>query len=432
MGDGLMGLAKLINSRRYQTIADQMVVSGSNFATGIILVRGLGLEQFGVFTVAYALILLANSIQLSYISSPMITLAALSETDTDRMHYLRGMYGIQVRFCLVCTAIAGIVAGYVVWARPKYHGAHVLPSFLLSLSFYLMQDWLRRYYFAAGKSIHSIWNDAISYLGQAVVLIWLWYAHRLTVNSAFWAMALTSAAAFLLGIAVERLGFNADEVREAWKRTRVISRDLAIANQLQWFVYQGAMLVGASVLGAEAAGSVRATQNVVGPVNVAYQAMENLVPLKAGEEMRRGGIHRVEKFLLRFGAKGFVALFVVFFGIALFSRSFLSFFYGRKVAVYTGILDLQMLYFLLLWPLRQYSYLFRTIGKTSAILMSSLIAAIVSLALIYPCVKSLNALGIMVAAVAGQIANLLYLVIAWMRTRNSLMNENNVPVLAES
>ena len=35
-------LTKLLHSRRNQTIADQIMVSGSNFATGVILVRGLG------------------------------------------------------------------------------------------------------------------------------------------------------------------------------------------------------------------------------------------------------------------------------------------------------------------------------------------------------------------------------------------------------
>ncbi len=319
-------LTKLLHSRRNQTIADQIMVSGSNFATGVILVRGLGLEQFGVFTVAYALILLGISLQLSFICSPMITLAALSEDGSTRARYLRGMFGVQLRFCAVVTVAVAIVSGAFLWFRPQFGGARLLPAFLLSVVFFLMQDWLRRYYFAAGKSQHSLWNDAISYIGQAVALLGLMLTHRLTVNTAFWSIAITSAAAFLLGEAFERIGYSKAEVRESWHQSRGLSRDLSIASQLQWLVYQGAMLIGAAVLGAEAAGSVRATQNIVGPVNVAYQAMENLVPLKAGEEMRRGGIRQVAKFLFRFGIKGFLVLSVLFLGIGLFARGLLSFF----------------------------------------------------------------------------------------------------------
>lgn len=424
-------LSNLLSRRRNQTIADQIIVSGSNFATGILLVRGLGLEQFGVFTVAYAVIQLANSIQLSFICSPMITLASLCEDGEPRARYMRGMFGVQLRFCALVTVATAIVCGIFLRFKPQVGGAQLLPAFLLSLVSFLMQDWLRRYYFAAGKSQHSVWNDVISYIGQAVLLVVLMVAHRLTVNTAFWSIAVTSAAAFLLGWAIERIGYSSAEMREAWRRSRGLSRDLALANQLQWVVYQGAMLIGASVLGAEAAGSVRATQNVVGPVNVAYQAMENIVPLRAGEEMRRGGIQQVARFLFRFGVAGFVVLSVLFLAIGLFSRDFLSFFYGHKVAVYGGVLDLQLVYFLLFWPLRQFNYLFRTINRTPALLIASLLAAVTSLVLIYPCVRSFQAMGIMIAAVAGQTVNLLYLMVVWMRFRSSIMMTEQAAAVAK-
>ena len=82
------------------------------------------------------------------------------------------------------------------------------------------------------------------------------------------------------------------------------------------------MLVGASVAGPQAAGGVRATQNVIGPVNIAFQALENIVPIRAAEEMRRGGIHQAARFLFRFGSAGFVALLVAFSAASLLSGRF--------------------------------------------------------------------------------------------------------------
>jgi len=175
------------------------------------------------------------------------------------------------------------------------------------------------------------------------------------------------------------------------------------------------MLIGAGMVGAQAAGGVRATQNIVGPVNVAYQAMENIVPLRAAEEMKRGGLERVSAFLLRFGSIGFVALFVFFAIAALFSRQFLTFFYGRQLHAYAAVLDLQMLYFLLTWPIRQVAFLFRTIKHTRPILIASIVASVVSLVLVYPAVRGFGAIGIMLAAVAAQVGNLGYMILAWMR-----------------
>ena len=235
------------------------------------------------------------------------------------------------------------------------------------------------------------------------------------MNTALWSIAITSGAAFALGILLERLGCTREETREAWSQATAISIDLGIANQLQWLVYQGAMLIGAGVVGAQAAGGVRATQNIMGPVNVAYQAMENIVPVRAAEEMKRGGIESVSAFLFRFGSIGFVALLVFFSLAALFSRQFLSFFYGRQLHAYAGVLDLQMLYFLLTWPIRQVSFFFRTIKHTRPILIGSLAAALVSLIAVYPAVRAFGAAGIMLAAVAAQMGNLVYMTLAWMR-----------------
>ena len=412
-------LQKFARGRSAQTIIDQILVSASNFLTGIILVRGLGLEAFGKFTIAYVILLLANSVQLSFISSPMITIGSLCATDDERRAFVRGVYGVQLIFCSIATvATVGATVIYMMIDRSGVPPRFVLP-FALAVALYLLQDWLRRYYFTIGKAKDSVWNDAISYGGQVIVLGVLWAAHWLTVGTAFWTIALTSGIAFLLGAALERLRSSRPEAASAWRRIRTLSIDLGVANQLQWLVYQGAMLVGASVAGPQAAGGVRATQNVIGPVNIAFQAMENIVPIRAAEEMRLGGIQRAAKFLFRFGALGFVALLVLFSTASLLSGRFLSFFYGHQLRVYAGVLNLQLLYFLLAWPIRQLTFLFRTIESTRPILISSIVAAAASMSLVYPMVHAYGALGIVMAAVGGQIGNLVYLAIAWMRVSAS-------------
>lgn len=412
-------LHKFARGRSAQTIVDQILVSASNFLTGIILVRGLGLEAFGKFTIAYVILLLANSVQLSFISSPMITLGSLCTTENERGIFVRGVYGVQLIFCAIATiATVSATVIYMMVDRSGVPARFVLP-FALAVALFLLQDWLRRFYFTVGKAQDSVWNDAISYGGQVIVLGILWAMHWLTIGTAFWTIALTSGVAFLLGAAIEKLRCTRSETRASWRRIRSLSIDLGIANQLQWLVYQGAMLVGASVAGPQAAGGVRATQNVIGPVNIAFQAMENIVPIRAAEEMRLGGIRRAAKFLFRFGAAGFMALLVLFSAASLLSGRFLSFFYGHQLRVYAGVLNLQLLYFLLAWPIRQLSFLFRTIESTRPILISSIVAASVSMSLVYPMVKAYGALGIVMAAVGGQIGNLAYLAIAWMRVSAS-------------
>ena len=100
---GKTRLGRFTRGRSAKTTADQLIVSASNFLTGIILVRGLGLVDFGKFTVAYVLLLLANSIQLSFISSPMITLGSLCSSGNERNRFVRGVFGVQLAFCAIAT-----------------------------------------------------------------------------------------------------------------------------------------------------------------------------------------------------------------------------------------------------------------------------------------------------------------------------------------
>ncbi len=419
MNLGKTRLGRFTRGRSAQTIFDQSLVSASNFVTGIILVRGLGLVDFGKFTVAYVLLLLANSIQLSFISSPMITLGSLCSSGDERTRFVRGVFGVQLVFCAIAaSATVATVVVYLTVDRTGIPSGFILP-FAASVALFLMQDWIRRYYFTVGKAATSVWNDAVSYVGQVVVLCILWAAHRLTINTAFWTIAVTSGLAFAVAAALEHLGTDRVQTRDAWRRTRLLSIDLGIANQLQWLVYQGAMLIGASVAGPQAAGGVRATQNVIGPVNVAFQAMENIVPIRAAEEMRSGGIRKAAGFLFRFGAAGFIALLLVFSSASLVSGKFLAFFYGHELSLYAAVLNLQMLYFLLAWPIRQLTFLFRTIESTRPILFSSIAAAVISLSLVYPLVRAYGALGIVLAAVAGQTGNLVYLIVSWIRLSSS-------------
>src|SRR3546814_9068091 len=61
----MFGLSKLLNRHRNANwvLADQSVVSGTNFITGVLLARFLGPEIFGLFVLLQAVILYVNSFQ---------------------------------------------------------------------------------------------------------------------------------------------------------------------------------------------------------------------------------------------------------------------------------------------------------------------------------------------------------------------------------
>ena len=57
--------------------------------------------------------------------------------------------------------------------------------------------------------------------------------------------------------------------------------------------------------------------------------------------------------------------------------------------------------------------------STRPILISSVVAAVMSMSLVDPMVRGYGALGIVMAAVCGQLGNLVYLAIAWLRVSSA-------------
>ena len=86
---------QIIRGRGGIAIADQVMVSASNFVAGVVLVRALGLAEFGKYAVAYAVLLYANSLQMSFVGSPMLSIAPLIEGD-ERTRFLNGMFSLQL------------------------------------------------------------------------------------------------------------------------------------------------------------------------------------------------------------------------------------------------------------------------------------------------------------------------------------------------
>ena len=73
-----MFLTKFLNSISHKSsfifiFADQVIVSMGNFLLTILIVKFLGIKTFGLFSYFWIFLLLINSIQLSYIISPMLT-----------------------------------------------------------------------------------------------------------------------------------------------------------------------------------------------------------------------------------------------------------------------------------------------------------------------------------------------------------------------
>ncbi len=388
-------------------LVDQVWVSTLNFVTGIFLARSLGVEGYGQFILSYSVVLYANTLQQALIIAPMLSIAPQLDA-IERTKYLRGMFSLQITISVILSAailLIGSVAGYF-----SHSWTATFEIFPLSLSvlFFQLQDWLRRYYFISGKSIAAFCNDVISYGGQVLALAILFNMRVLTIRGAFWAIALTSAIAFLIGVVVEKLYPLRQQSLPAFQKSWKSSSNLLVAGQVNWLGSQGILVLSGFILGTQALGGLRAIQNITGPFNILLQGMENFVPIKAAQKYTQGQFKGLTHFLIKISVFGGIALAIPSIGIAIFSKNLMVLAYGQEYAVYSNLIIWQLLICLMTFLCFQGFYFFRTIDQTQQILFGSIIASLISITSTLLLGQSLHSIGIMLSILLGQFGYVFY------------------------
>jgi O-antigen/teichoic acid export membrane protein len=405
------GLAAWYRRHRHinWALTDQALVSGCNFVTGILLARFLGPESYGVFVLLYSALLYANTFQAALIISPMLSTAPQLD-GPERQLYFRSVFTLQLGLSATLAAVVAMVGlAYAHWRDLPGLEANLVPLALVVVSFQL-QDWLRRYYFAQERGRSVLVNDVLCYFGQTVTLIGLLAAGFLTVETGLWVIAVVSMLAFSVGWSKERITpawrEAAATLREGWRR----GRDYLLAGQFYWLGSQGVLLVGASYLGVQTVGGIRAAQNIVGPINIVYQVMENVLPVRAARCFSIGGRARLIDYLRRVTVAGAVSLIPVFCAIAFYSAELMRLIYGLEYAAFASLVVWQLVYLFISFFYRQAVFYHRSVQHTRSIAWSAVIVASCAVTVSLILTHEFEASGIMFALVAGQLLGLWYLV----------------------
>ncbi|MCZ6863198.1 MAG: hypothetical protein O7I42_23530 [Alphaproteobacteria bacterium] len=367
-------------------LADQAMVSGVNFLTGILLARYLGIEAFGQFMLAWMLVLLVNSLQHATIIAPMMSIGPKQPAAE-----LPAYYGAIIVQQVVFSLCGFVVLFAVIEASPLVFpdwglGGLGLPLACAAVAFQC-QDFLRRYLFTRGRAAQAFVNDGVRYLGQLAILTWLFLAFpdRRESESALWVIAGTAAATAFYGVfLVERVVwapvmFGAIAARH-WR----FSRWLAGSAVMQWITANLFLLAAGALLGTAAVGALRAAQTLLGPCNILFQGLENVVPARAAWHFQHGGKTALVGYMKKVGLVfGLVTVGIA--GVAATAPDFwLGLAYGDEYAGYGYLVRwYAVMYVVALTTLPLRAGL-RAIEHTQAIFSANLWMTLFSILFTYP------------------------------------------------
>ncbi len=394
-------------------LVDQMMVSGANFAAGIVLVRALGLSEFGKYAIALAFLLYVNALQISFVSSPMLSIAPLM-MDKEKKQFVNGMLTIQMLASLTLFVVFALV-GCVSHIFTKFYSLPCIFAFAFCVGTFQLQDWLRRYYFLYNKGKLAIISDFISYGVQFVLLLVLWRIGQLTLFRTFLCMCLTSVAAVIMGPLTDQFRPATGRLRETWARCRHLSRDLLIASQVNWLGTQGLLLIGTWVVGTSAIGGLRATYTLAGPVYLVLSSLDNVIPIQVAGELKKKGTVGAYVFIQRaiYGGMAFLGLLLLPIGI--FGRPILKAVYGPDVVAFYVPMLLQLLGMVMQIPSRLWGFLYRGLQDTRALVRANALSATTSIATVYWFGHLWDASGVVLSGLCSQVLVVVYCVHHWMR-----------------
>ncbi|MEO8224938.1 MAG: hypothetical protein ABI661_09030, partial [Gammaproteobacteria bacterium] len=391
------------------SLADQALVSGCNFAIGVLLARHFGVAGFGTYVIAQTCMQYANTFQSALVVSPMFTAIPLERNPTAQHELLRGFFAYTIAVLL--TTSVGVLL--VAWTLSRWLPALALDGLGLPLGVamisFQVQDWLRRALYV-NTADHAVFlGDLMAYGGQGAALAFLAWHGELGLGVALWVLA-GSFALSAAGIAAALklspdFGGGVTVMRAHWRS----SRDYLLFSQWQWLAVSGVILIGTGFIGVRAAGAIRAAQNLLGPVNVLFQWMDNVISVRAALCLRDGGRQQLARFLNRLNWIGLVA-----FGLfALLSMAIdgwlMDTVYGPDYRPFAVLIVLQAIYNLLSYLYRMQTYYHRVLGNTGVVARSSFWWALVSASCAVMTVNVLAERGIMMALLVGEATGLLYL-----------------------
>lgn len=264
-------------------LADQCVVSASNFFTIYLFARYLGTSNFGAFMLAHTGLLLLTSMQSAFLTQPHNVLGApLPQSEYQR--FTGALALMQVVSCVAVCAVLGVIGWFVARVHSPMAGS-ILVALAIAAVPWMAQEFVRRVLYTRSEACAVAKNDALTYglqLLGAYVLVRFW-ADRASPEAALAVLGGSSFAGVLMGLWQLRghvrfgRGSLASFAR-TWNEVWHFGKWLIGQNTLVWVGVQGHTWIVGLLLGAEQVGFYRAATHLANVMNLVRQATVSYLP----------------------------------------------------------------------------------------------------------------------------------------------------------
>jgi O-antigen/teichoic acid export membrane protein len=357
----------------------QAVVSASNFLTGIVVAKAIGVSEFGVFSLIAATVLGLQGIQQALITNPMLFMSRVGGEDNDRISQY---FTLQVLLSAPLAVGAAIALGAFLhrWSASQLIGV------VGAVFFLQMQEFSRARLYIELRASNVFLLDITNHGLRLALLLLLWYLESLTVSSAFLVLALASGISSLSvvrSVVPQTFRACADVARNSFQYGRWLLLDSS-ANFLSVPFY---LYLSSALLSHEATGGLSAAIALLNLPNVLVLGLMNLAIPIARRKLMNEGYEAWRSQLVSTGAVVIVVSVFLYVVISASGSFLLVTVYSSEFAKYAAILPIVGAYYCFLVVDSVLAVTFRLAHAPQIGALTKLWSSIVTVSVAYPLIS---------------------------------------------
>jgi O-antigen/teichoic acid export membrane protein len=407
-------------SRLNWVLLDQAMVSFTNFATMVLIARHLGIEEFGRFALAWAVLIAVFTLQYSLVLSPLMSIG--SKLEAERVPaYFGAVIAQQIALAILSFVLLWFGTTMAAVLFPAWRlGGLAVPLAFASFT-YQIYELCRRYFFTVGRPAVSTTMDFVRCFAQLLLLVWFFKAATLTTAGTLAVIGAAFAIAALLGTySLGGITWDLTVFCTTTRRHWHFSKWLVASALMQWVVSNVFLVTAGAVLGVAAVGALKAAQSILNAVNVLFEGIGNLAPIQAGRCLSAHGIAGLDAYISRLTRWGLIATLAIVLPAAVVPSWILRVIYGQGFGEFGWILAWWAGLTLLSFATQPLQYGLAALEETKPVFVSRLIAALVGISAAFPVTVAFGLPGVMGGITVLTLVQLVVPWIAYQRVRRAL------------
>jgi O-antigen/teichoic acid export membrane protein len=315
------------------SLADQAVVSATNFLTGVIIARTCFKDELGLYMLGFSLILLMTDFQTSLITTPYMVYAPRLRGRAHAL-YTGSTLIHQLAFCLL-TMLALVCGAFAVTIGVGPRGlGPVLWALVAVIGLIMLREFARRVCFASLKLKTAFLFDTCIAVGQIGGLLLLARFGLLSASRAYWVIGTACGIAVLWWLWSDREFYHPrmSESLADLKKNWILGK-WVFASGLVWAVSMNLYpWLLAAFHGVASTGVWAACLGVVSVANPALLGIQNLVGPKIAHVYAADGSRALRRLVLQITAVIVIPMSLLCLMMFIWGGRLVTLLYGRQYA----------------------------------------------------------------------------------------------------